>query len=48
MPRVLVEMGFISNYTEGNFLIPKRAKMNYKGLLCNNKVTKNEYGNGGG
>jgi N-acetylmuramoyl-L-alanine amidase len=45
MPRVLVEMGFISNYTKGNW-IPKRAKMNYKGLLVQ-QLQKNEYyGNG--
>jgi N-acetylmuramoyl-L-alanine amidase len=40
MPRVLVEMGFISNYTEGNLLIPKRAKMNSKGLLVQSSYKK--------
>jgi N-acetylmuramoyl-L-alanine amidase len=48
MPRVPIEMGFISNYTEGNILDSEGTKWNCKGYFGRYISYKNEYyGNGG-
>jgi N-acetylmuramoyl-L-alanine amidase len=49
MPRVLVEMGFISNYTEGNLLDSEDGQNEIARAIANAIISyKNEYyGNGG-